>query len=631
MRDLLSKEELSSIIESDDSKFLKNIKLLSAIQYSKTDTAYDELIQILEELAPTTVQKLTGNKVSSGRNLLGSLINTFRSKNKYPLGMNSGLSSSLSTPSSQIQSASTTQSSYQSDSSTISPFKERHQATLISSESSSSSISQPNQGSNNITTDYRLQRTNPNGPPVTPMNKIRVGSLEGNRDSSMNNVINRSSQTPSRINELNLTRLVHNLSIPDEEQQQQVQQPRQFSETGGRQLESPQASEGGEPVISWHPYAQSPGSENAPRSISPHLCHTCYSSASSESGESSSESLIVDPNLILDSNVMTAIAREGPNMMSVKTATVCHNDPEEDYKMTSRPRGLCLIVNNINFEGDIFPTRKGSDEDANRFDLIFRQLGFETIMTRNLTADQMRAKFRELSSACKADHDALFVFILSHGSEHGIYGTDGMEVYLESEIISCFDNRNCKAMIGKPKVFVIQACRGRSKDCGGDGDTLDSIAWAPASTSPTIVRSLSQENRVPDTWLPTSQPSDGKRRKHPIRTDMLLVFSCLAGKLMAGNEPVCRCLAHKENGFQLVVAPRSPAMAPGMGAPSLMASDAHRAMSFFHRNRHTAHTCCERWRPCTPFLCVRNTIRGVPQSLCVRNTKTRHSDTFWAL
>lgn len=289
---------------------------------------------------------------------------------------------------------------------------------------------------------------------------------------------------------------------------------------------SSQQSECGSSVVCWHPYTQSPHSS---RASSPHRCLPSFSSASSETDDYLSDSLMVDPNLILDSSVMTAIAQEDPNMMSVKTATICHNNPDEDYKMTSQPRGLCLIINNINFEDDIFPTRKGSDEDANRFDHIFKQLGFETIMTRNLTAEQMRSKFTELSAACKQEHDALFVFILSHGSEHGIYGTDGLEVYLESEIISCFDNRNCKTMIGKPKVFVIQACRGRSKDCGGDGDAIDSIAWAPTNSSQTVTTS-SQENRVPASWLPSNYPADGKRRKHPIRTDMLLIFSCLAGK-----------------------------------------------------------------------------------------------------
>lgn len=243
------------------------------------------------------------------------------------------------------------------------------------------------------------------------------------------------------------------------------------------------------------------------------------------------------PDLIFDANVMEAIAHSRPNMMSVKQATICHDNLQEDYKMTARPRGYCLIVNNVDFELDLFPTRRGSDQDANRFDQLFKQLGFDTIMTRNLTADQMRSKFQELASACRPEHDALFVFILSHGSEYGIYGTDGFEVYLESEIISCFDNRNCKALIGKPKVFVIQACRGNSADFGGD--TTDSKATIPSESNqmPPPPLMFRENNRVPSSWLPSNRlASEKDNNKHPIRTDMLLVFSCLAGFVSVRNE-----------------------------------------------------------------------------------------------
>lgn len=241
-------------------------------------------------------------------------------------------------------------------------------------------------------------------------------------------------QTPTRAQELTLIR---NLTLSDDNAQQ--------------------VGESQEPVICWHPYARAHAGNQGAHHCLP--CGSSFTSVSSES-DSSSDSLMIDPNLILDSNVTMAIAKEGTNLMAVKAATVCHNNPEEDYKMTSRPRGPCLIVNNIDFQADWLPTRKGSDEDARRFDDIFKQLGFTVIMRRNQTADEMRKLFKDVASQCKREHDALFVFIFSHGSEHGIYGIDGLEVCLESEIISCFDNRNCKAMLGKPKVFAIQACRG---------------------------------------------------------------------------------------------------------------------------------------------------------------------------
>lgn len=215
----------------------------------------------------------------------------------------------------------------------------------------------------------------------------------------------------------------------------------------------------GEPVISFQYYEDARSGNSETSSLNQtHICNPSHVSSSSES-DSSSDSIPFH----IDMNVTMAIVlNSGTKQMKIQESKEFHNHTTQDcYKMTSNPRGPCLIINNIDFEGDIFPTRKGSDQDAQRFDTIFKQLGFKVIMTRNQTADQMRQTFKQVARKCRPEHDSLFVFIFSHGSEHGIYGTDGMEVDLENEIFACFDNHNCKAMIGKPKVFVIQACRGR--------------------------------------------------------------------------------------------------------------------------------------------------------------------------
>lgn len=510
---LVKMEHIDNIFDRVDSNFCRNLRLFDAVQESESSTAFDDFIKILERVDPDNAPrlKLTTSSIQGqnkekkkDRSIIGRMIDRYARNPvaRFPLGMRSSILSSAS-PSDYV--STTSYDSNNSAATLSSPLKEKHQATLVYHASGSSTKpTQENQLYQQSTVDngYRLAPRYPEGHlPMTPPNASQSshrGTIEGDRNNLRN--FSKFSQTPTRPPELNL---INNLSLLDEDGQE-------------------------EPVVCWHPYAQSPNHEGASRASSPHRCLPSWSSASSESGESSSDSLILVPNLIIDPNEMAAMTRDPPNVMKVKTATICHNNSDEDYKMTARPRGKCLIVNNVNFENEIFPTRKGSDEDANRFDFIFKQLGFETVMTRNLTADAMKAKFRELAAACKPEHDALFVFILSHGSEHGIYGTDGFEVYLESEIISSFDNRNCRAMIGKPKVFVIQACRGRAKDCGGEGDTTDSIAWTP-STEDSPITGPSQENRVPASWLPSHQPSDGKRRKHPIRTDMLLVFSCLAG------------------------------------------------------------------------------------------------------
>lgn len=419
---------------------------------SDSTEAFNEFIQILDTTNNTTaLQLIQPNKIESFSNIISKMARRFKPESNpvYPLGVSGGQTTSSST-----QTRPSTSGYHVVQGGTaISPLKEIHQATLVTSTPPSFNTCDSSQESTTTTNCYSAIENKNNsftlenrGGFFTPLNhdKVLPQNIGHTRAS-------RSSQTPTKPAEL---AIIHNLSLSDQEEEELLEE----NEEGGQ-------VENRETLVSWHPYAQPHSlsvNQGAHRSASPHYCHPSYpgSSASSESGDSSSESLIVDPSLILDLNVTMALANNGPNMMNVKLATFCHNDPKEHYKMTARPRGPCLIINNIDFEGDMFPTRKGSDEDAKRFDVIFQQLGFKVIMTRNQTADQMKKLFKDVAAECKQEHDALFVFILSHGSEHGIYGVDGIEVYLESEIISCFDNRNCKAMLGKPKVFVIQACRG---------------------------------------------------------------------------------------------------------------------------------------------------------------------------
>lgn len=53
------------------------------------------------------------------------------------------------------------------------------------------------------------------------------------------------------------------------------------------------------------------------------------------------------------------------------------------------------------------------------------------------------------------DRDCLFVAMLSHGDEEGIYGTDYPIGY--EELMAPF--KECKSLVGKPKIFVVQVRR----------------------------------------------------------------------------------------------------------------------------------------------------------------------------
>ena len=62
------------------------------------------------------------------------------------------------------------------------------------------------------------------------------------------------------------------------------------------------------------------------------------------------------------------------------------------------------------------------------------------------------------------EKDSMFLFVMmSHGGPGFIESSDGQEMWIEDDIVEPFDGNNCKKLKNKPKVFIIQSCRGQSK------------------------------------------------------------------------------------------------------------------------------------------------------------------------
>ncbi len=81
-------------------------------------------------------------------------------------------------------------------------------------------------------------------------------------------------------------------------------------------------------------------------------------------------------------------------------------------------------------------------------------------MTSMLSLQQMRDKIKEeRRNEQHEESDAFFMVVMSHGcGDDYIYSTDEQSIHVRREIIDRFDHRNCPALEGKPKVFIIQAC-----------------------------------------------------------------------------------------------------------------------------------------------------------------------------
>lgn len=130
-------------------------------------------------------------------------------------------------------------------------------------------------------------------------------------------------------------------------------------------------------------------------------------------------------------------------------------------------QGFALIIHNKYFPKRDVSEREGSEKDVIAIRKFCEEVGFKvnptSMKTENLTATEMDALCTEISQRNFSSYDGFACFILSHGREDGIYGTDDNIISLQ-EIVTKF--KKCESLAGKPKMFFIQACQGNNQDSG---------------------------------------------------------------------------------------------------------------------------------------------------------------------
>ena len=124
-------------------------------------------------------------------------------------------------------------------------------------------------------------------------------------------------------------------------------------------------------------------------------------------------------------------------------------------------RGQCIIINNSDFHG--WPNEERRDEPENDntdLRLLFEKLNFLVDVRRNCKAHEIEALFEEYSQMSHT-HSCLFIIIMSHGrNRHEILTYDN-ELISTKEIAAKFSDKRCPSLAGKPKVFLVQTCKGK--------------------------------------------------------------------------------------------------------------------------------------------------------------------------
>ena len=108
------------------------------------------------------------------------------------------------------------------------------------------------------------------------------------------------------------------------------------------------------------------------------------------------------------------------------------------YEMNKDPRGLCVIVNNVNFQNRDL-NRPGAVEDERSLQLLFRTLFFEVIIRRDLTSHELEKVAQKFGAANHKAYNVFVFIVMSHGGDRDcILGVDGRETTVKN--LMCADN-----------------------------------------------------------------------------------------------------------------------------------------------------------------------------------------------
>ncbi|XP_049895825.1 caspase-6-like, partial [Epinephelus moara] len=96
--------------------------------------------------------------------------------------------------------------------------------------------------------------------------------------------------------------------------------------------------------------------------------------------------------------------------------------------------------------------------------LSFRltDLKFEVRAYDDLGKKEVEDRITEAAEADHSDADCFLLVFLSHGDDDHVFAKDG-KISIQ-DITSLFKGDKCRSLVGKPKIFIFQACRGDKHD-----------------------------------------------------------------------------------------------------------------------------------------------------------------------
>lgn len=186
---------------------------------------------------------------------------------------------------------------------------------------------------------------------------------------------------------------------------------------------------------------------------------------------------------IIDEETQKAIDEVDSNFLRIslfkQKNSALLSDPGDEYLMSHKRRGKCVIFNHRYFDEKSLNERKGTEIDAHALRKCFNEYGFDVKTYDDLTVAELITMLKALSKEDHSDADCFACCIMTHGDQANLWARN--DKYPIDLLFTHFTADNCPTLAGKPKLFFVQACRGDKLDPGVilkiGGDETDSARY----------------------------------------------------------------------------------------------------------------------------------------------------------
>ncbi|XP_078606347.1 caspase-9-like [Branchiostoma floridae x Branchiostoma japonicum] len=123
--------------------------------------------------------------------------------------------------------------------------------------------------------------------------------------------------------------------------------------------------------------------------------------------------------------------------------------------------GCAMIINNTQFTTSEMGERTGAEGDSQKLAEAIQSLpvNIEVKTYQDLDLPTMLSVLEEEANRDHTDEDFFMCSIMTHGAQGKVYAANGYGVDI-LDIVSTFNGKRCPSLMGKPKLFFIQACQG---------------------------------------------------------------------------------------------------------------------------------------------------------------------------